>query len=246
MSSVTRFPRARSRRFGETVLLALVLSVISLAGSGCSPSPSLDPVARGSTTGPPDILIAVPLAVLAAWAGISIASMMGLDGRGWATALNKSALVSLSFTLLTAGFGISAALTDAAIGFPVLFAAAFLSAAGEKDTPRIRCSTDERRARLPQVRLCRVGHGAHRLHAATSGMASASPGRSTAAAATATANPCATAPHDTFNISAINVNMTLNKYGVHDPNSFMYVLNSNISAVRAEEASGQVTSGLRR
>ncbi len=32
---------------------------------------------------------------------------------------------------------------------------------------------------------------------------------------------------------------------MHDPNSFMYVLNSQISAVRAEEASRQVSSGLK-
>src|SRR5262249_12995949 len=36
----------------------------------------------------------------------------------------------------------------------------------------------------------------------------------------------------------------MNQYGVHDPNGFMYVLNSNISAVRAEEASQAVSPGL--
>ncbi len=63
-------------------------------------------------------------------------------------------------------------------------------------------------------------------------------------AAGTASNPCATAPVDTFNISAINVNMPLNRYGTHDPNGFMYVLNSQISAVRTEEASQQVSSGL--
>ena len=61
---------------------------------------------------------------------------------------------------------------------------------------------------------------------ATVAMAGSGPGPS-GAAATPGSNICATAPHDTFNISAINVDMTLNKFGVHDPNSFMYVLNSN-------------------
>jgi hypothetical protein len=126
MSPTSSFPRGRPRRFGEVVVLSLVLSVVSLAGSWLLAYAIVDPAGRGSAAGPPDILITVSLALLAAWAGISIASLMGLDGRGWAVALNKSALVSLSFTLLTAGFGIGTALLDAAIGFPSLFVAAFL------------------------------------------------------------------------------------------------------------------------
>jgi manganese oxidase len=245
MSSVTRFPRARSRRNGETALLALVLSVISLAGPRLLALALADPVARGSTTGPPDFLIAVPLAVLTAWAGISIASMMDLGGRGWVRALHKAALVSLAFTLAMAGFGLSAALTDAAIGFPVLFAAAFAFGRWREGHPGEPLLTDERKHRLPRFVYVGSVMALIGLSAATSGMARASSSTGTAAAATATANPCATAPHDTFNVSAINVDMTLNRYGVHDPNSFMYVLNSNISAVRAEEASGQVTTGLK-
>ena len=38
--------------------------------------------------------------------------------------------------------------------------------------------------------------------------------------------------------------MILNKFGTNDPNSMMYVLNSNIAAVRAEDAAGTVSSGL--
>ncbi|HEY3867699.1 MAG TPA: hypothetical protein VGM10_05095 [Actinocrinis sp.] len=60
---------------------------------------------------------------------------------------------------------------------------------------------------------------------------------------TATVNPCANAPHNIFDISAINIKMTLNAYGVNDPNSFMYVLNSNIAAVQAQEQAGTVSSG---
>jgi manganese oxidase len=241
MSSPSYYPRARSRRSGETVLLSLVLSVVSLAGSRLLANAILDPVARGSTFRPPDILITVPLAVLAAWAGITIASMMDLDRHGWTMALNKSALVSLGFTVLTAGFGIGAALVDAAIVFPVLLVAAFgfgrWRDSHAEDPPLMY----ERKGRLPQFvyiasALTLVGFT---VTTTTAGAATSS-----AAAVTATTNPCTTAPHDTFNISAINVDITLNKFGVHDPNSFMYVLNSNISAVRAEEASGQVSTGL--
>jgi hypothetical protein len=42
----------------------------------------------------------MPMAVLAACIGLRLASRMGLDGPGWAAALNKAAVVSLIFTLL--------------------------------------------------------------------------------------------------------------------------------------------------
>ncbi len=242
MSSASSFPRTLSRRFGEAALLSLVVSV-SLAGSRLLANAILDPVARGSTAGPPGLLISVPLAVLAAWVGISIASRMGLDGGGRATALNKAALVSLSFLGLTAVFGVSAALVDAAIGFPMLFLAAFLLGRWRDRHAEDPPLTDERKARLPRFiysasALLLVG-----FTASAAGMTSAS-AATTVAAPAVTASPCATAPHDTFDISAINVNMPLNRYGTHDPNGFMYVLNSDISAVRAEEQSQKVSSGL--
>src|SRR5581483_5919970 len=198
----------------------------------------------GSTNGPPGLLISVPLAVLAAWAGITVASMMDLDGRGWVAALNKAALVSLSFTALTAGFGIESALMSAATSLPAVFVVAF--ALGHW---RARYAEDpplpaERKGRLPQFMYIVAALSLIGFAFSATGMASAGAATSTSAPVTATTNPCTNAPHDTFNISAINVNMPLNKFGVHDPNGFMYVLNSSISAVRAEEASQQVSSGL--
>jgi hypothetical protein len=244
MSPARNLPRGRTRRFGEVVLLALVLIVASVASPWLLAHAIVGPAGRGSPTGPPDILITGLLAVLAAWAGISITSLMGLDGRGWAMALNKSALVSLSFTLLTAGFGIGAALMAAVIEFPVVFVAAHLfgrwRARHAEDPPLL----EERKARLPRFAYIVSALALLGFAFASSGMGSAGAATTGAAAPTATTNPCTTAPHDTFNVSAINVDITLNKYGVHDPNGFMYVLNSNISAVRAEEASGQVSTGL--
>ncbi|MFP6858270.1 MAG: multicopper oxidase domain-containing protein [Roseibacillus sp.] len=55
--------------------------------------------------------------------------------------------------------------------------------------------------------------------------------------------------HRTFNISAIPITMTLNRFGDHDPDAFMYVLDERIPAVRAEEGrtgSDKVTIGLRQ
>ena len=66
------------------------------------------------------------------------------------------------------------------------------------------------------------------------------------ASAQVLANGCeAGAPTRSYDVAAINVNMVLNRYGDHDPLGMMYVLESDIPAVRAQEASGDVTAGLR-
>jgi len=52
-----------------------------------------------------------------------------------------------------------------------------------------------------------------------------------------------------YQVSAIHVNMTLNRWGDRDPMAYMYVLNQNVSAVRAQERRGlpdRVSIGLRR
>ncbi len=49
-----------------------------------------------------------------------------------------------------------------------------------------------------------------------------------------------------YDVSAIEVKMTLNRFGNNDPNAFMYVLDGNIAAVQAEEALGEVSGGLRK
>ncbi|MCW2960380.1 MAG: uncharacterized protein JWM90_767 [Thermoleophilia bacterium] len=57
--------------------------------------------------------------------------------------------------------------------------------------------------------------------------------------------PCpAGAPMKTFAISAIDVDITLNRFGDHDPEGRMYVLRDRIGDVRAAEASKQVSIGL--
>ncbi len=49
-----------------------------------------------------------------------------------------------------------------------------------------------------------------------------------------------------YDVSAINIDMVLNRFGDHDPDGFMYVLDNRIADVRAQEAAGTVTSGLRQ
>ncbi|MBE7472508.1 MAG: multicopper oxidase domain-containing protein [Anaerolineales bacterium] len=53
-------------------------------------------------------------------------------------------------------------------------------------------------------------------------------------------------PQRVYNVSAIKVDITLNRFGDHDPDGFMYTLDENIPAVRAQEASRTVSIGLRK
>jgi hypothetical protein len=48
-----------------------------------------------------------------------------------------------------------------------------------------------------------------------------------------------------YNVTMINVNIPLNRWGDHDPSGKMYALDSQIPAIRAEELSRLVTPGLR-
>ena len=66
-----------------------------------------------------------------------------------------------------------------------------------------------------------------------------------ATAANTVGNPCpAGALLKHFDVSAIDVDIPLNRFGDHDPLGHMYVLNSDIPAVRAQEASQQVSVGM--
>jgi hypothetical protein len=71
----------------------------------------------------------------------------------------------------------------------------------------------------------------------TSGLAL--PLTTTAVAAASGAAPCpASAPVKTFDVSAIDMKMWLDRFGDNDPQAQMYVLDSMIPAVRAQEAAG--------
>ena len=48
-----------------------------------------------------------------------------------------------------------------------------------------------------------------------------------------------------FDVTAIDVNIPLNRFGDHDPKGKMYVLTSRLAAVRAQETSQKVSVGLR-
>jgi manganese oxidase len=267
------------------LLLSLVLSV-GVVGSEFLARVIFANAGGGIGQGARDSLIAAPTAVLATWLGLRLASRMGLDRPGWTAALNKAAVVSLTFTLLAvpsaavyyvigrflgapalaasaqagpgvllAGPGLTGALlrglTNALLGqaaaLPMLFAALLVLSRFRVRRPSASPNLAFGGAGLARFVYGAVAVGMLGYFIAPGGgmaLASSSSAAPTSAAVTAAVNPCTTAPHDTFNVSAINVTITLNRFGVNDPNSMMYVLDSQIPAVRAEEASGDVSIGL--
>jgi len=72
-------------------------------------------------------------------------------------------------------------------------------------------------------------------------------------AATADASPSATAAacltggtaDKSFDVTSLNVNIPVNRFGDHDPNGKMYALTSKIAAIRDEEKTQKVSIGLR-
>src|SRR5580692_1842776 len=83
----------------EILLASLVLSasVVCLQFAARALSSS----AAGSFgQGIGDVAICLPVAALAAWAGLRLSSRFGLDQEGPGSALNQAALVSLIFTIL--------------------------------------------------------------------------------------------------------------------------------------------------
>ena len=64
--------------------------------------------------------------------------------------------------------------------------------------------------------------------------------------ATTPGSPCPpNAPARSYDVTAISLNIPLNRFDDHDPAGMMFALTSQIPAIRAEETSRQVTLGLR-
>jgi FtsP/CotA-like multicopper oxidase with cupredoxin domain len=272
MPASTGRTRHRYRRRGG-ITLSLVLSA-GVVGFLTGVNAIFGQTAGGAGQGAQGFVIAAPVAVIAVFLGLRLASRMGLDRPGPAAALNKAAIVSLIFTALltpamllmpSAGTalaggalgagagvggqllnGLASALLGQVAGLPLLFLAVVLLGYLQVGDAVVKAELATPRARLPRLVYLVSAFALLGVYGASSGVAFASTGQGGNAmgAGGSSSNPCATAPHDTFNVSAINMTMILNKYGVNDPNAMMYTLNSNIAAVRAEDAAGTVSSGL--
>ncbi len=271
MLTSTSRTRHRSRWRG-VLTLALVLSAGVVAFLSLV-NRIFGQAVGGTGEGAQSVAITVLAAVIAVFLGLRLASRMGLDRPGVAATLNKAAVISLIFTVLLtpaallvpsagtalaggalgAGAGIggqlvnglAGALLSQVAGLPLLFVGLVLLGYLQASGSPVLSGESTPRARLPRFTYVVSALALLGVYGTTSGVAFASMAQSGATSiATATTNPCTSAPHDTFNISAINMTMILNKFGTNDPNAMMYVLNSNIAAVRAEDAAGTVSSGL--
>ncbi|MGH3397109.1 MAG: hypothetical protein ACRDPO_20710 [Streptosporangiaceae bacterium] len=253
MSLLGRSSPPRSGRAKEITLLALLLST-GVVGFQLGIDALFGRAGGGLAHAPRDMLISVPAALVAAWLGLRIAPRPDSERRpGFAVALNRAALVSLTFmvlfvpsallgrffasasiTVVPGAFpsegaipglaaqalrSVSDALIGQVLGLPLLLAA-FLLPGQARPSPR---TTGLRRPSLLVAVGASLAAVAYFVSpGAAAAMAAVPPAASAPSMTTAAANPCASAPHDTFNISAINVDMPLNRYGVHDPNGFMY------------------------
>ena len=229
------------------IVISVPLAVAAAwLGLGCASRLGLDRPGRTAALNRSAVVSLVFMVLLIPSASVHDAIDRHFDGSAAASHTNPAALLAGPGLMGQFLHGLTDALIGQAIALPLLFAGLLWLA-----SHRARTAFRPRRHALARVRRALGGARAVRLVAAATFIAFAGFGTAASASAPAaapvplaTGNPCDTAPHDTFNVSAINVDMTLNRYGVHDPNAFMYVLNSNIAAVRAQEQSGTVSSGL--
>ncbi|MFL5927817.1 MAG: multicopper oxidase domain-containing protein, partial [Gaiellaceae bacterium] len=204
-----------------------------------------------------DATVALPGVVVAMVVAVAFAARK-LTPRGGTTPLARQAIL--------AGVAAPAASLAYAASFP-LRALLFGASESEALPPPVRIARDtllglaialplaalgaslllrDRRA----VQGWRVSRGRAILLAGSAALlAAASLGGSVRAADPGPGTPCpAAAPVKTFDVHAIDVDITLNRFGDHDPTGKMYVLGSRIADVRAEETAplpNRVSIGLR-
>ncbi len=210
-----------------------------------------------------DVLLAVPFAGAAIWAADALRRRFQL-GTGMVT---RAAVAAAAFTLLLAplaavqayghavvgtatataahhhaatgaaelaGFGVTTALQT----WPAVLAAALLAVALD------RLLTDRSARRRLQARLRWSRRPAAAVSAAgalvaTMGVAAFLPA---SPAAATTPLGCDGAPQRTYDVAAIDVEITINRHGDNDPFGYMYVLQDNLADLRAEEAALRAAS----
>ncbi len=215
-----------------------------------------------------DATLALPVVMVAVWVGLLVtrrvlsraaagpsvaigASLLAMVVGGLA-AVGTSVFGPLHAVLFSAEHGghemsfATHLLRDALIAFPVnLVLAGVVAAAMARRRPWD----------APQVLSWRVpGRGAVRL-ALQGGLAVmllapvvliAQVGTERAIAGSGPGTPCpAGAPLKAFDVSALDVDIPLNRFGDHDPQGKMYALTAMEPAIRAQEASRHVSIGLR-
>jgi manganese oxidase len=179
-------------------------------------------------------VLSAPLAVMQSYGHLILGG-----GLGGGTAVGAHHGAAASGTLAgLAGHGA----TQALLVWPAAVAAAGLGLLA------VRLVTDRRWRRrlrhrvrsLPRPVVAVSSAGALVAGIAVATFLPASP----AAADHSTARGCDVAPQRTYDVRAINVEITVNRHGDRDPFGFMYVLEDNLQAVRDQEAALQVASNI--
>jgi FtsP/CotA-like multicopper oxidase with cupredoxin domain len=215
-----------------------------------------------------DSTLALPLVFCAVWAGVIIARRLIERHRMDRTPVLAGAILAatvawldsiviglaspLHNTLFQAGhsgphtFYLVHAGRDALLALAVnLPLAAAVSAALLRTRPWAAPLVDAwRRPRTSGQRLALQGAFALLLVAPVAIFAQN--GAQLATAGTGPGQPCPTqAPLRTYDVTAMDVDIPLNRFGDHDPNGKMFTLTSKIAAVKAQQASQHVSIGLK-
>ncbi|HEV8686537.1 MAG TPA: hypothetical protein VGQ84_04625, partial [Gaiellaceae bacterium] len=186
-----------------------------------------------------DSTLALPGVVLAAWAATWFAERL-LRADPGASPLRRAAVLDAAIAL--------AASAAMAAGSPVherLFAAH----EAHEFPLALHVGRDATLALALALPLTRILAAFQRLRpvAVVVVMAAlaASAGSAVQAAAIGPGNPCpAGAPLKRFDVQAIDLDITLNRFGDHDPAGKMYALAARIPDIRGQEASRKVSTGL--
>jgi hypothetical protein len=201
-----------------------------------------------------DAMACVPVAAAAVWLAGRTAPLLGLSGDRALTRIATAALVSLLFvpaflplaialpTLdLAVGSAMPESLVDvpaaaraAAAAQPVVLLAALVAIHLFAEPVR---TEPIRRSRGWPVVITSIASVAALV--ALQLVTPIAPIAASAAEPTGSTGSCDTAPKRVYTVYAINVDITVDRFGDHDPFGFMYVLAANLNAVRAQEAALQ-------
>lgn len=212
-----------------------------------------------------------PMLVELAWlVGLGgLAAIVGLRFGRDLGAFSAASIVALVFGALVAGRIETSAWLNALLGSAEAAASPFLCSGGTpaslEQAPSwrdaltlqpialvfawlgVRLPTLLRHARAHQRRVAWVAAGV--VLAGGSARCAEEAALDTAAQVAQLSGPCMDgSPRRTFDVSAIPVAMTLNRFGDHDPGAFMYVLDERIGEVRTQEQTplpDRVSHGLR-
>lgn len=204
-----------------------------------------------------DVLLAIPVAGLAIWAARALRHRLGLgDGT-----LVRAGVVAAAFTVLLAplaavqGFGHAVAgvaghnhgtdlaglagygVTTALQAWPGVLLAALVGAFGQH-------LLAERAFRRRTVRWLRGSRRPLTVLASVGGLVTGLAAVAVLPASPAVAQPsgCDNADTRTYDVSAINVTITLNRHGDNDPYGFMYALDQNLDDIQEFEEKLAVAS----